>query len=185
MLEEMIVAGFGGQGVLSFGMTLAYAGMIEEKEISWMPSYGPEMRGGTANCITILSDEPISSPIVSLFDTAVVLNQPSMDKFAQRVKPGGFLLYDSSNILQPSQRTDIEIVAIPATNEAIQRKQPKTLNMILLGALLQRKPLVSDKAIMNALQKVLPEKYHHMLEANKEAFQLGKKLMQNKQEVYA
>ena len=158
MLEEMIVAGFGGQGVLSFGMTLAYAGMIEEKEISWMPSYGPEMRGGTANCITILSDEPISSPIVSLFDTAVVLNQPSMDKFASRVKPGGLLLYDSSNILQPSQRTDIEIVAIPATNEAIQRKQSKTLNMILLGALLQRKPLVSDEAVMNALQKVLPEK---------------------------
>jgi 2-oxoglutarate ferredoxin oxidoreductase subunit gamma len=185
MLEEMIVAGFGGQGVLSFGMTLAYAGMIEEKEISWMPSYGPEMRGGTANCITILSDEPISSPIVSLFDTAVVLNQPSMDKFAQRVKPGGLLLYDSSNILQPSQRTDIEIVAIPATNEAIQRKQSKTLNMILLGALLQRKPLVSDEAVMNALQKVLPEKYHHLIDANKEAFQLGKELMQNKQKVYA
>jgi 2-oxoglutarate ferredoxin oxidoreductase subunit gamma len=94
-------------------------------------------------------------------------------------------LYDSSNILQPSQRTDIEILAIPATNEAIKIKHPKTLNMILLGALLQRKPLVSDEAVMNALQKVLPEKYHNMLEANKVAFQLGKKLMQNKQEVYA
>jgi len=90
MLEELIVAGFGGQGVLSMGMTLAYAGMIEGKEISWMPSYGPEMRGGTANCITILSSNKISSPILSLFDTAIVLNQPSMDKFAPRVKPGMF-----------------------------------------------------------------------------------------------
>ncbi len=87
-LEEIIVAGFGGQGVLSLGMTLAYAGMVEGKEISWMPSYGPEMRGGTANCITILSDEKISSPIISLFDTAIILNQPSMDKFAPRVKTG-------------------------------------------------------------------------------------------------
>jgi 2-oxoglutarate ferredoxin oxidoreductase subunit gamma len=86
MLEELIVAGFGGQGVLSLGMTLAYAGMVEEKEISWMPSYGPEMRGGTANCITIISDNKISSPIISQFDSAIVLNQPSMDKFAPRVK---------------------------------------------------------------------------------------------------
>ncbi|MGB5029368.1 MAG: 2-oxoacid:acceptor oxidoreductase family protein, partial [Chitinophagaceae bacterium] len=86
-LEELIVAGFGGQGVLSLGMTLAYAGMVEGKEISWMPSYGPEMRGGTANCITIISEKKISSPIISLFDSAIVLNQPSMDKFAPRVKP--------------------------------------------------------------------------------------------------
>ena len=89
MLEELIVAGFGGQGVLSMGMTLAYAGMVEGKEVSWMPSYGPEMRGGTANCITILSSDPISSPILAAFDTAIVLNQPSMDKFAGRVKKGG------------------------------------------------------------------------------------------------
>src|SRR6476659_3299087 len=104
MLEELIIAGFGGQGVLSMGMTLAYAGMIEGKEISWMPSYGPEMRGGTANCITILSDYKISSPIVSFFDAAIVLNQPSMDKFAPRVKPGGLLLYESGTVLQPSSR---------------------------------------------------------------------------------
>ena len=177
MLEEMIVAGFGGQGVLSMGMTLAYAGMLEDKEISWMPSYGPEMRGGTANCMTIVSDEPISSPILSTFDSVIVLNQPSMDKFAPRVKPGGLLLYDSSNILQPSQRTDIEIIAIPATNEAIRRKQPKTLNMILLGAFLSCKPVVSDASVFQALEKVLPEKYHHLLHDNREAFYWGKHLV--------
>ena len=181
MLEEIIVAGFGGQGVLSMGMTLAYAGMIEDKEISWMPSYGPEMRGGTANCITIVSDEPISSPILSTFDTVIVLNQPSMDKFASRVKPGGLLLYDSSNILQPSQRADIEIMGIPATNEALRRKQPKTLNMILLGAYLSRKPVVSDASVIKSLEKVLPEKYHHLLPSNEEALHWGKHLMQELQ----
>src|SRR4249919_2832226 len=110
MLEELIVAGFGGQGVLSLGMTLAYAGMIEDKEISWMPSYGPEMRGGTANCITIISENKISSPILSLFDSAILLNQPSMDKFESKVKQGVLLLYDSSSMLKPSTRTDIEII---------------------------------------------------------------------------
>jgi 2-oxoglutarate ferredoxin oxidoreductase subunit gamma len=103
-LEELIVAGFGGQGVLSLGMTLAYAGMVENKEISWMPSYGPEMRGGTANCIVILSENKISSPILSQFDSAIVLNQPSMDKFAPRIKPGGLLLYESGNIFQTGYR---------------------------------------------------------------------------------
>jgi 2-oxoglutarate ferredoxin oxidoreductase subunit gamma len=129
MLEELIVAGFGGQGVLSLGMTLAYGGMLEEKEISWMPSYGPEMRGGTANCITILSDKKISSPIISKFDSAILLNQPSMDKFAARVKPGGLLLYESGNIFKPCTRTDIEIIGIPATTEAINLKNAKIMSL--------------------------------------------------------
>jgi 2-oxoglutarate ferredoxin oxidoreductase subunit gamma len=153
ILEELIVAGFGGQGVLSMGMTLSYAGMVEGKEISWMPSYGPEMRGGTANCITIISDKKISSPIISLFDTAIVLNQPSMDKFAPRVKPGGLLIYESSNVLKPSQRNDIEIVGIPAATEALQMKNAKIMNMIILGAYLHRKPIVSSGAVLEALKK--------------------------------
>ena len=156
MLEELIVAGFGGQGVLSLGMTLAYAGMIEDKEISWMPSYGPEMRGGTANCITILSDKKISSPIISLFDSAIVLNQPSMDKFAARVKPGGLLLYESGNIFKPAERTDIDIVGIPATTEALLMKNAKIMNMIMLGAYLKLKPVVKPDSILFALEKVLP-----------------------------
>src|SRR5437762_6876439 len=97
MLEEIVIAGFGGQGVLSMGQTLSYAAMIENKEISWMPSYGPEMRGGTANCITIISDTAISSPIISKFDTAIILNQPSMEKFESAVKLGGLLIYESNN----------------------------------------------------------------------------------------
>ena len=148
MLEELIIAGFGGQGVLSLGMTLAYAGMIDGKEISWMPSYGPEMRGGTANCITILSTNKISSPIISQFDSAIILNQPSMDKFADKIKPGGLLLYESGNILKPTSRTDIKIIGIPATTEANKMKNAKIMNMIMLGAYLQRKPVVKNESIL-------------------------------------
>jgi 2-oxoglutarate ferredoxin oxidoreductase subunit gamma len=175
-LEELIVAGFGGQGVLSLGMTLAYAGMVENKEISWMPSYGPEMRGGTANCIVILSENKISSPILSQFDSAIVLNQPSMDKFAPRIKEGGLLLYESGNIFKPSTRTDIELIGIPATTEALKMKNAKTMNMIMLGAYLQLKPVVQNDSILEALAKVLPEKYHHLLPVNREALELGESL---------
>ncbi len=178
MLEELIVAGFGGQGVLSLGMTLAYAGMIEEKEISWMPSYGPEMRGGTANCITIVSDNKISSPIISLFDSAIVLNQPSMDKFAPRLKKGGLLLYESGNIFQPSNRTDIQIIGIPASTEALLMKNAKIMNMIMLGAYLHLKPIVKTASILEALKKVLPEKYHHLLDINRQALEKGAALVQ-------
>lgn len=171
-----MVAGFGGQGVLSLGMVLAYAGMVEGKEISWMPSYGPEMRGGTANCITILSAQKISSPILSQFDTAIVLNQPSMDKFAPRVKPGGLLLYESANILQPSTRTDIEIRGVPAMTEALLMKNGKIMNMIMLGAYLELKPLVSLDSILEALKKVLPEKYHHLLPVNRAALEKGSEM---------
>ena len=121
MTHELLAAGFGGQGVLSMGMTLAYAGVVEGKEISWMPSYGPEMRGGTANCIVIVSDQSISSPIVSTFDTVIALNQPSLEKFEGSVKPGGLLLYDSTNIIRPPKRTDIHIVPIAASDEAASR----------------------------------------------------------------
>lgn len=178
MLEEIIVAGFGGQGVLSLGMTLAYAGMVEEKEISWMPSYGPEMRGGTANCITILSDHKISSPIISMFDTAIILNQPSMDKFADQVKPGGILLYESGNIFKLTLRTDIEVIGIPASTEALHMKNAKVMNMIILGAYLGLKPVVKNESIVVALEKVLPEKYHHLLPINLQALERGELLVQ-------
>jgi 2-oxoglutarate ferredoxin oxidoreductase subunit gamma len=171
--EEIIIAGFGGQGVLSMGMTLAYAGMTEGKEVSWMPSYGPEMRGGTANCMVILSDTAISSPILSTFDTAIILNQPSMDKFANRVKVGGLLIYDTGNILNPCTRSDIEIVGIDASTEAMVLKNAKVMNMIILGAFLELKPVVSQSAVMEALEKVLPEKYHILLDLNRRALETG------------
>lgn len=177
MLEEIIIAGFGGQGVLSMGQTLSYAAMLENKEISWMPSYGPEMRGGTANCITILSDTKISSPIISKYDTAIILNQPSLDKFEQKVKPKGLLMYDSTNILNPPTRKDIEIVAVPAADEANKLNNTKVANMIMLGAYLERKPVVSIDSIIEALKKVLPERYHNLLPLNRQALMAGQELV--------
>jgi len=178
MLEEIIIAGFGGQGVLSTGQTLAYAAMIEGKEVSWMPSYGPEMRGGTANCITIISDQKISSPIISEYDTAIVLNQPSMDKFESKVKPGGLLIYESNNVKEISTRTDIEIIGIPAAEEAVKLNNPKVFNMIVLGSYLERKPVVQPDSVIQALKKVLPERYHHLLDLNKRALDTGAELVE-------
>lgn len=178
MLEELIVAGFGGQGVLSLGMTLAYAGMVEDKEITWMPSYGPEMRGGTANCMVILSDTKISSPIISSFDSAILLNQPSMDKFGSKIKPGGLLLYETNSVKDPIHRTDIEIIGIPAATEALLMKNPKIMNMIMLGAYLYKKPLVKIDDVMEALSKVISTKNHHLLPLNREAMEHGASLIE-------
>jgi 2-oxoglutarate ferredoxin oxidoreductase subunit gamma len=175
--EEIIIAGFGGQGVLSMGQTLGYAAMVENKEVTWMPSYGPEMRGGTANCITIVSDDKISSPIISRFDTAIILNQPSMEKFENKVKPGGILIYESTNILHASERTDIDTYPIPAADEANKLNNVKVANMILLGAFLARKPVVSFDSVIEALKKVLPERYHHLLALNRQALEAGQRLM--------
>lgn len=177
MLEEIIIAGFGGQGVLSMGQTLGYAAMVENKNVSWMPSYGPEMRGGTANCITIVSDSPISSPIVSKYDTAIILNQPSMEKFESRVKPGGLLVYESTNILHASERKDIEIFGIPAADAANKLNNLKVANMVLLGSYLKKKPIVSLESIIEALKKVLPERYHNLLTLNRQALEVGAELM--------
>jgi 2-oxoglutarate ferredoxin oxidoreductase subunit gamma len=176
MTHELLVAGFGGQGVLSMGMTLAYAGMIEKKEISWMPSYGPEMRGGTANCIVIVSDKQISSPILTVFDTVVALNQPSLDKFEKAVKPGGILIYDSTNILTPPTRTDIDVVPIAASDEAAKMKNTKIMNMIILGAFIAKTGVVEVDALLHALKKVLPERYHHLLPLNEQALRRGMEL---------
>lgn len=173
MTHELLFAGFGGQGVLSMGMTLSYAGMIEQKEISWMPSYGPEMRGGTANCTVIISDAKISSPIITRFDVVVALNQPSLDKFEQAVKPGGLLVYESNSIIHPPTRTDIQIVAIAASEEAVRLKNTKIMNMIVLGALLERTHVVTTDSVLAALKEVLPERYHHLLPLNEQALRRG------------
>src|SRR5512144_1960906 len=118
MTEEIVIAGFGGQGALSMGQLVAYAAMTEGKEVSWMPSYGPEMRGGTANCVVIISTKPISSPLVTRFDAVLALNQPSILKFEQAVKPNGILMYDSDVCIIPPSRTDITVVPVPAEEEA-------------------------------------------------------------------
>ena len=176
MSHELLFAGFGGQGVLSMGMTLAYAGMIEQKEISWMPSYGPEMRGGTANCMVIISDTKVSSPIITRFDVVVALNQPSLDKFEKAVKPGGLLVYESSSIIHPPTRSDIQVVAVAASEEALKLKNTKIMNMIVLGAVLERAHVVATDSVLQALKKVLPERYHHLLPLNEQALRRGMEL---------
>jgi 2-oxoglutarate ferredoxin oxidoreductase subunit gamma len=176
MQEEIIIAGFGGQGVLSMGQILCYSGVMENKEVSWMPSYGPEMRGGTANCIAIISDTKISSPILTKFDTVIALNQPSLDKFEKAVKPGGLLIYEASTILNPPTRKDIDIIPIEAANEATKLKNSKVMNMIVLGAFLQKKPILKMDNIIEGIKKVLPERYHHLIPLNKQALEKGMEL---------
>ncbi|NWG26966.1 MAG: 2-oxoacid:acceptor oxidoreductase family protein [Ignavibacteriaceae bacterium] len=183
--HEIICAGFGGQGVLSMGSIIAYSGMIEGKEVSWMPSYGPEMRGGTANCIVIVSDSRISSPIITKFDTAFVLNQPSLDKFEKAVKPGGLLLYEQSTIIHPPTRTDIDVVCIPAIEEADKLKAKQVANMIMVGAFLEKRPIVKMETIISTLKKVLPEHRHHMIPVNEQALKRGSELVHLNEKVTA
>lgn len=173
MKEEIIIAGFGGQGVLSMGKILAYAGLMEGLEVTWMPSYGPEQRGGTANVTVIVSDSPVSSPVLASYDTAVILNQQSLDKFESKVKPGGTLIYDPSGIHRPPQRTDIEVIAVDAMSAAIEMDNTKTYNMILLGALLKRRNIVTVDAVLRGLKKTLPERHHHLIPLNEKAIQCG------------
>ncbi len=174
--HEMIFAGFGGQGVLSLGKLIAYAGLIEGKEVSWMPSYGPEMRGGTANCIVIVSDSRISSPIVTKFDTAVLLNQPSVDKFEKAVKPGGLLIYEQSTVIHPPTRTDIDILCIAANEEAEKLQAKQVANMVMAGAFLEKRPLLKIETIVDALKKALPPRRHNLIPFNEKALVRGKEL---------
>lgn len=173
MTEEIIVAGFGGQGVLSLGKILAYSGIMQDQEVSWMPSYGPEMRGGTANVIVILSDQRISSPIVNEFDTAIILNQQSMDKFESTVKPGGLLLYDPNGINRHPERKDINIYTVEGAAEAAKMDNTKTFNMIVLGAYLKLKPIVKMDNVIEGLKKSLPERHHHLIPLNESAIIVG------------
>jgi 2-oxoglutarate ferredoxin oxidoreductase subunit gamma len=178
MTEEIIIAGFGGQGVLSMGKILAYSGIMQDQEVSWMPSYGPEMRGGTANVTVILSDERISSPILNQYDTAIILNQQSLDKFEKAVKPGGLLLYDNNGITHPPTRKDINIQLVEAAKEAALMGSTRTFNMIVLGAYLKVKPLVNMDNVMKGLKKSLPDRHHGMLPMNEKAILRGQEIVQ-------
>jgi len=173
MTEEIIIAGFGGQGVLSMGQILCYSGVMQNLEVSWMPSYGPEMRGGTANCTAIISDNEISSPVLNAYDTAIVLNQPSMDKFEPTVKPGGFLIYESNGMTRKPLRSDINIYVIDAYEESVKMKNTRVFNMIVIGGFLKIKPILQMDNVIKGLQKVLPERYHHLIPINEEAIKCG------------
>ena len=177
MKREIIIAGFGGQGVLSMGKILAYAGLIDDLEITWMPSYGPEQRGGTANVTVVLSDRAISSPVLDSYDVALILNQQSLDKFESKVKPGGVLIYDPYGIHRLPERTDIKVYPVEAMEATFGMKSAKSYNMVVLGALLKIDPLVSVDSVMLGLKKTLPERHHHLLPANREAIMKGMELV--------
>ena len=155
------------------GKILAYSGLMEDKEVTWMPAYGPEQRGGTANVTVIVSDDPISSPILSSFDVAVVLNQPSLDKFLPKIKSGGILIYDSYGIINPPSRDDISVYRIDAMDKAAELKNAKVFNMIVLGGLLKVCPVISHDGVEKALYKTLPERHHGLIPLNMQALKEG------------
>ena len=174
MLVEMVFAGFGGQGVLSMGKLLAYAAMKEGRDVSWMPSYGPEMRGGTANCMVNISSEPISSPVVTEFDVAVVLNLPSLHKFESKVKKGGILVWESSTIKEAPTREDIRVLALPAIEKAAtELKNVKVMNMLVLGCLVGLLDIVKRDSLVLALKDTLPRRHHGLIPLNEKAIELG------------
>ncbi len=176
MLQEIIFAGFGGQGVLTIAKNVAYAAMLEDKETCWMPTYGPEMRGGTAGCTVSVSDKPISSPILAKFDTGIILNQPSMDKYEAKIKKGGILIWESTSIVKGPTRDDIKSIPIPAYEEAVNLGNRLVMGMILLGAFIEKTSAVDIEAILNALKKTLPERRHNLIPLNEKALKLGMKL---------
>jgi len=180
MKEEIIIAGFGGQGVLSMGKILAYSGIMQGKEVTWMPSYGPEMRGGTANVTVILSDSKISSPLLSKFDTAIILNQQSMDKFEQTVKPGGILIYDPNGITRKPIREDIKIFSIDAVEISAELGNSKAYNMVVLGAFLSQKPIVSFENVIKGLKKSIPDRHHFLIPMNEKAIKIGMEKIQSR-----
>jgi 2-oxoglutarate ferredoxin oxidoreductase subunit gamma len=180
MKQEIIIAGFGGQGVLSMGKILAYSGLMENMEVSWMPSYGPEQRGGTANVTVILSDRPISSPILNSYDIAIILNQPSMDKFESKIKPGGILIYDGYGIHNEVKRKDIRIYQIDAMDATTEMQNEKAFNMLILGGLLKVANLVKLENVLLGLKKSLPERHHKLLPMNEAAIKRGMEIIREK-----
>ena len=176
MEKRMIIAGFGGQGVLLIGQLIAYAGMLADKEVSWMPSYGPEMRGGTANCSVCVSDEAIGSPLVTNPNVLIAMNLPSFDKFIDKVAPGGIAVVDSSLIAKKSDRTDISCFYVPATEKADSEGLKGLSNNILLGKVLQEAKFASLETVEAAVAKCVPPKKQHLLEPNMRAIKLGMSL---------
>ena len=173
MTIQTLISGFGGQGVLFAGKFLAFKGLVEDKEVSWLPSYGPEMRGGTASCSVILSDEPVGSPIVSNPDVLIAMNLPSLDKFENTVASGGTIILDSSLIDRKVIRNDLNVIYIPATRLATENNCPTLANMIIVGKLMQVMGEYDEAVIESTLQKVISAKRADMLEINKKAMKIG------------
>ena len=171
---SIILAGFGGQGILFAGKFLAYKGLLEDKKLSWLPSYGPEMRGGTANCNVILSDTPVGSPIITVPDVLIAMNTPSLQKYVNTVAPGGQIYIDSSLIDVKVERTDVEVFYIPATQMAKDEGIGTLANMIIIGHLLENHPELSFDGTAEVVEKLVPAKKAQLKELNMKALNLGK-----------
>ncbi len=176
MLVEITIAGFGGQGVMVAGQLLAHAAMEEGRQVAWIPSYGPEMRGGTANCTVIVSDEEIGSPVVANPGVVVVMNRPSLDKYEPLVRSGGLLLFNSSLINRPLERRDIKAVGVPANDEAAALGNVRLANSIVLGALIGCTEVVKIESIVDAMKHVFSTRQKHLLELNRQALLRGLQL---------
>jgi len=174
MNEEIIMAGFGGQGIMLMGKLLSYAGMKEDKEVSWMPSYGPEMRGGTANCTVIVSDKKIPSPMSSKPDTIIVMNLPSLDKFLPKVKSGGTVFLNSSLIEKDVQRDDVKVIKVPANKIANELGNSRVANMVMLGSYLEEKDIVKPDTVKKSLEDVLSARNQDLIDMNVKALDRGK-----------
>jgi 2-oxoglutarate ferredoxin oxidoreductase subunit gamma len=173
MNHELILAGFGGQGIMFAGQLLAYAGMLENKHVSWIPSYGPEMRGGTANCSVVVSDKEISCPIVTEPSILVALNMPSLEKFEPSVQEKGLIVYNSSLAVQPPDRNGVDTLAVPGNQIAEELGSSKVVNMVMVGALVEKTRLVGMDSVFAALEKVLPQHRRHLIPLNKSALEAG------------
>jgi len=174
MKEEIILAGFGGQGIMLMGKLISYAGMKEGKEVSWMPSYGPEMRGGTANCTVIVSDKLIPSPMTTQPDSIIVMNLPSFDKFLPQVKSGGTVFLNSTLIEEDVKRDDIKVIKIPANEIANQLGNSKIANMVMLGSYIEVKDVIKLKTVKNSLESVLSARNQDLIDLNIKALEKGK-----------
>ncbi|MDR1669795.1 MAG: 2-oxoacid:acceptor oxidoreductase family protein [Oscillospiraceae bacterium] len=176
METRILIAGFGGQGILFMGKYLAYIGMSQDRQVSWLPSYGPEMRGGTAQCGVILSDTAIGSPLVEEPDILAAMNLPSFHAFEKSVKPGGTLYYDSAFVAAPGTRSDITYIAVSATQTAESNNLKGLANMVMAGALLKSLPGADGGVIETAMKKTVPERKREMFDANMKAVTLGRAL---------
>lgn len=170
---EIVIAGFGGQGVLFSGKVLSYAGLLEERNLSWLPSYGPEMRGGTANCNVILSDDPVGSPIVQHPNVLIVMNTPSLEKYEPTVASGGSVFVDSTLITRPVERKDVTVYYVPASKMALDMGFPGLANMVLLGAVIRRTACISEDGLADALKHVIPARKADLFDANMAALKAG------------
>ncbi len=174
MTHSYLIAGFGGQGLLFAGKFLAYKGLLENKEVSWLPSYGPEMRGGTASCSVIIGDEPVGSPIVEHPDVLMVMNLPSLNRYEQAVQPGGTIFVDSSLVDRKVERSDVKAIYVPATRLAVENDMTTLANMILTGKILEEMGEFDADGVQAALKKVVSAKHPEMFDLNLKALQIGR-----------